>query len=43
MKRLVRMAIAVGLGTAAVLGYGAPGANAAAPDSNRFWIGLSLS
>jgi hypothetical protein len=41
MKRLVRMAIAVGLGTAAVLGYGAPGANAAAPDDAGWWTSLN--
>jgi hypothetical protein len=41
MKRLVRMAISVGLGTAAVLGFGAPGANAAAPDDAGWWTSLN--
>lgn len=41
MKRLVRMATAVGFGTAAVLGFGAPGANAAAPDDAGWWTSLN--
>jgi hypothetical protein len=35
------MATAVGFGTAAVLGFGAPGANAAAPDDAGWWTSLN--
>lgn len=41
MRRLGRIAVALCLGTAGVLGFGAPGAHAAAPDDSGWWTTLN--